>query len=152
MHYIPAYSVSLVRDSSVKMDERPSCTQPIEVAKLLRAVIPDDGSEHLGILLLDVRGKVIGQVEVAHGGLSQCSVSPREIFRPAIAHNAHSILLYHNHPSGDPTPSPDDIQLTHRIRSAGDILGIKVHDHIIIANGLNDFYSLCEHGRMLENF
>jgi hypothetical protein len=58
-HYIPAYSVSLIRDSSVRMDARPTCSEPSKVAGLLRAVIPDDGSEHIGVLLLDVRGKLI---------------------------------------------------------------------------------------------
>lgn len=89
--------------------------------------------EHFVLLCLDVRKNVIHEETVAVGSLTNCYVHPREVFRPAVMHNAHSCILIHNHPSGDPTASDEDIALTRRMDSAGEILGIKLLDHVVVS-------------------
>ena len=101
--------------------------------------------EHFVVLLLDIKNKVIGINTVSIGNLDSSIAHPREVFKPAILSNAGSILLAHNHPSGDPTPSREDIEITHRLVNAGNILGINVLDHIIIGDG---YRSLKEAGHM----
>jgi len=89
--------------------------------------------EHFVIFCLNVRGGAIHRQLVSLGTLSATIVHPREIFYPAIVHNAASIILAHNHPSGDSSPSDEDIGMTQRLVAAGKILGIQVADHVIVA-------------------
>lgn len=96
------------------------------------------------VILLNGKNKIIRDVTVSEGGLNLNIVHPREVFNPAIRDSALSIIALHNHPSGDPTPSLDDIELTKRLVSAGNILGIKLLDHIIIGDGR--FVSLLDKG------
>lgn len=94
--------------------------------------------EHFVVIYLNRKGSVTAANVVSIGGLHSSIVHPREVFKPAILTSSSSMILVHNHPSGDPTPSHEDIELTRRLINAGDILGIKVLDHIIIgANGKN---------------
>lgn len=97
------------------------------------------------VILLDVKNEIIKTVTVAIGGLSQSGVEAREIFKEPIKNSASSIILAHNHPSGDPSPSDSDIVFTKRIYDAGKIFGIEVLDHIIIGNGI--FSSLKKMGK-----
>lgn len=90
--------------------------------------------EHFYAIYLDVRGKVIGYELIAIGGLASVEVAPREMFRGAILAGAFAIVIGHNHPSGDPEPSSEDLQLTKRMMEAGQLLGIEVMDSIIAAN------------------
>ncbi len=98
--------------------------------------------EHFLVMLLDVRNRVLAMPTVSIGGLTSSVAHPREIFREAIQYSAASMILLHNHPSGDPTPSREDIQITKQMIKAGEIMGIPVLDHIILAN--DDFLSLKE--------
>lgn len=101
--------------------------------------------EMVVVILLDVKNEIIKTVTVALGGLSQSGVEAREIFKEPIKCSANSIILAHNHPSGDPSPSDSDIVFTKRIHDAGKIFGIEVLDHIIIGNGI--FSSLKKMGK-----
>lgn len=96
------------------------------------------------VILLDGKNKIIRDVTVSEGSLNLNIVHPREVFNPAIRDSALSIITLHNHPSGDPTPSLEDIELTKRLISAGNILGIRLLDHIIIGDGR--FVSLLDKG------
>jgi len=94
----------------------------------------DSKQEHFIILLLDNKNKVLKEVLISKGTLSTSVVHPREVFNPAIKESAASIILIHNHPSGEPEPSKDDVDLTKRLIETGKVIGIKVLDHIIIGN------------------
>lgn len=100
--------------------------------------------EVVKVILLDPKMQVIRDLTVSEGSLNASIVHPREVMIPAIRESAASIVLIHNHPSGDPTPSHSDIEITHRVTKTGEIIGIKLLDHIII--GGNDFYSFADEG------
>ncbi len=91
--------------------------------------------EEVHVLLLDTRHRVIRRVLVSAGGLSSAGLYPRELFREAIKANASAIVLAHNHPSGDPKPSPDDISTTNSLQKAAFMIGIELVDHIIVGHG-----------------
>jgi DNA repair protein RadC len=100
--------------------------------------------EHFKVILLNIKNHVISVEDISIGSLNSSIVHPREVFKPAIKRSSASIILAHNHPSGDPTPSREDIDITRRLCEAGKILGIEVIDHVIIGNG--SFVSLKEKG------
>ena len=102
--------------------------------------------EHFVCLYLNARNQMIHKEIISIGSLSASIVHPREVFGPAISRFAASIILSHNHPSSDPSPSKDDLELTRRLKNAGEIMGIEVIDHIIVAE--NDFTSIKEKGLM----
>jgi DNA repair protein RadC len=112
------------------------CT-PCDAAALLTSILQDEPAEVFGMLCLTTKNRVIAYHEVSRGQLDASIVHPREVFKVAILANAASIILAHNHPSGDPTPSIDDIQLTRRLVNAGELLGIAVCDHIVIGDGVH---------------
>lgn len=114
--------------------QRAQLRSPRAVAELL---LPQYGSrsvEHFGVVLLDTRRRVLRTTIVSVGTLDASIVHPREIFREATAAGAAALVLFHNHPSGDPEPSADDVQLTRRIMAAGVLMGIDVIDHVILAD------------------
>lgn len=117
---------------------------PQNVVKAIRASIRDKAKEHFKLILLNTRNKIIGISTISIGTLSANSVHPREVFKDAIMHNTASVVLAHNHPSGDPEPSKEDIAITKRLVESGKILGIEVLDHIVI--GKNSFCSFKEKG------
>jgi DNA repair protein RadC len=96
------------------------------------------------VLLLDSRNRLIQEVEVSRGSLNQSLVHPREVFAPALRESAASILVLHNHPSGDPHPSREDCEVTRRLAEAGEILGIRLLDHIVV--GGESYRSLSREG------
>jgi DNA repair protein RadC len=98
------------------------------------AVLQHQASEVFGILCLSTRHDVIAYHEVARGTLDSVLIEPREVFKPAILANAAALVLSHNHPSGDPTPSAEDFQMTTKLISAGTLLGIQILDHIIVGD------------------
>lgn len=113
---------------------------PESVVKVIRATIKDKAKEHFKLVLLNTRNKIISITNVSVGTLNTNLVHPREVFKDAIIHNAASVILVHNHPSNDPEPSEDDLEITKRLVKAGKILGIEVIDHIIITqNGFLSF-------------
>jgi DNA repair protein RadC len=97
-------------------------------------------------LLLDSKNRLIREVRISEGSLNASIVHPREVFAPALKESAAAVLFVHNHPSGDPTPSREDLEITSRLKGAGDLLGIRVLDHIIIGNGA--YVSLADRGEL----
>lgn len=91
--------------------------------------------EYFVVFYLTTRNQIIAREIISIGILNQCLIHPREVFRGAIVRNCHSIILAHNHPSGDTSPSDEDIKVTKRLQDAGDILGIEVLDHVIVGKG-----------------
>jgi DNA repair protein RadC len=133
---------TLVRD----MVERPRLSSPRQMAAYL---LPEYGAfsvEQFGIVMLDSKHRVIRIKLLSVGSLDSTVVHPREVFREAAAEAAAAIILFHNHPSGDATPSPDDVILTARMINAGEIMGIDVVDHLILAN--QTYYSMVESGHV----
>ena len=98
--------------------------------------------EEMKLLMLNTKTKLIGEKDISKGTVNASLISPRELFIEALECNAVSIILLHNHPSGDPKPSESDILLTKRVKQAGDIIGIELLDHIIIGN--NCYISFAE--------
>jgi DNA repair protein RadC len=126
--------------------ERPRYQSPRELACYL---LPQYGTapvEQFGIVMLDTKHRVIRIKLVAVGGVDHAVVEPRDVFREAAIVSASAVVLFHNHPSGDPTPSRDDLKLTDRMIQAGDIMGIEVLDHLILSE--QRYYSLVEAGSM----
>jgi len=123
----------------------PAVTCPAEIVPML-AEIKDHRKEHFLSLYLNARNQVIHRETISIGSLSASIVHPREVFQVAVHHSAASLILAHNHPSGDVTPSKEDLDLTRRLLQAGEIMGVEVLDHIII--GPDDFLSLKEGGLM----
>lgn len=125
-------------------NERPSIHSPTDVVTLLMSEMKELDQEHVKALLLNTKNQVLSVHTIAIGGLNRISLHPRECFKKAIAENSCSIIIVHNHPSGDPQPSQEDIAISEQLKSAGDILGIKVLDHIILGDG--KYISLKEKG------
>lgn len=113
-----------------------------DVFERYRYLVADYQVEVFLAVLLDVKNRRTQDVRVSTGILNGSLIHPREVFAPAVQERAAAVLLVHNHPSGDPSPSPEDREVTKRLRSAGGIVGITVLDHVII--GENSFYSFRE--------
>lgn len=126
--------------------ERITIRSPKDIANLMSEELRYLQKEHFVCLFLNTKNHVLAQETLSMGSLNASIVHPREVFRAAIKRSSASIVCVHNHPSGDPTPSPEDIQLTHRLVEAGTIIGIEVLDHVII--GDQRFISLKEEGFM----
>lgn len=125
-------------------EERPTIHGPADAAAMLQHEMSALEQEHLRVILLDTRNRVIDVVEIYHGSLNSAQVRVAELFKPAIQRMAAAIILTHNHPSGDPTPSPDDVAVTRAVVQAGKLLDIDTLDHLVIGNGR--FVSLKERG------
>lgn len=107
--------------------------------------IHEEPEEYMYMICLNTKNRVIGVFEISHGNVNSSVVGTREVFQKALLANAVSIILMHNHPSGDPSPSIEDVEVTRRLVEAGKILGVQVLDHIIIGDR---YVSLKEKGRM----
>lgn len=107
-------------------------TCPGDVFELYKERFKEEKQENFIVILLDVKNKIIKEELITRGVLDASIVDPREIFKPAIRYSASRLILVHNHPSGDPTPSPEDLDVTEKIMEAGKIVQIKVLDHVII--------------------
>ena len=121
-------------------ETRPSIRCPDDVVNLMMEEMRCLDREHFRALLLNAKNQVLYADRIAVGTLSQSSVHPRELFKNAIKRSAAAVILVHNHPSGDPTPSKEDLDVTRRLAQAGEIIGINVLDHVVI--GDNNFVSL----------
>lgn len=121
-----------------------SIKSPDDAAALVMEEMRHLDREHFVALLLNVKNQVVAKELISIGTLSTSSVHPRELFKPAIRRSAASIILVHNHPSGDPEPSREDLEVTERLVEAGELLGIQVLDHLII--GDNRFVSFKNKG------
>jgi DNA repair protein RadC len=124
--------------------DKPDITCPYDAYSLLAPFLEHLEHEELWVLILNTRSKLISLVKLYQGSTNMSQVRVCEVFRQAIADNACSIIVAHNHPSGDPTPSPEDVALTRVLNQAGNLLDIKVADHLVI--GLNRYVSLKERG------
>ena len=145
MFRVPVVRVALVREGTVKSETRSICG-PADAAAVLRQIIGDYDREAFAVLLVDAKHHVIGVHIAGVGTLDSAQTGPREVFRAAILAGAKAVVLGHNHPSGDPTPSSADLHLTRRLTKAGELLGIPVLDHIII--GESRHLSLLERGEI----
>jgi DNA repair protein RadC len=116
-------------------DERPTVNSPADAAALVAYEMSALEQEHLRVILLDTRNRVLDIVEVYKGSVNSSQVHVGELFKPAIRRNATALIVVHNHPSGDPTPSPDDVTVTRAIVQAGKLLDVDVLDHMVIGQG-----------------
>jgi DNA repair protein RadC len=115
-------------------DDRPQFMSPREVAAYLMPRFGARGVEQFGVMLLDTRHRLIRTTLLTVGVLDATYMHPRELFREALTGAAAAVVLFHNHPSGDPTPSGDDVLLTMRLFEAGVVIGIPVVDHVVVAD------------------
>ncbi len=118
---------------SEKSPRKISCAE--DVFNLFHKKLKDKKEEHFYIIMLNTQNIIIGEELISKGILDASIIHPREIFRPAIRNSASKIILVHNHPSGNPTPSKEDLQITKQLMKAGEEIGIRVIDHVIIGNG-----------------
>lgn len=133
--------VSLVRE---RADHPYSMRNGTDVAELVRVFLRDDPRERFVVVYLDGRNKPIAVHDAHIGSACATTVHPREVFGPALALSAVSIVVAHNHPSGDPTPSGEDKATTDRLREAGELLGIPLLDHVVL--GAARYYSFATEG------
>ncbi|MDU5108832.1 MAG: DNA repair protein RadC [Clostridium sp.] len=129
---------------SVLLKERDKISSPNDIAKILMKDMVFLKQEVLRLVMLDTKNNIIGLKDVFVGSLNTSIVHPREIFKEALKRSSSSIIVCHNHPSGDPTPSKEDIDITIRLKECGKIIGIDLLDHLII--GKNQYVSLKEKG------
>lgn len=120
-------------------------TQPRQVYEIFRNLRLET-KEHFIVLHMDGKNRIVCLDRVSVGSLNQSIVHPREVFKTALLSSAAAVLLIHNHPTGDPTPSPEDIAITTRLKEAGELLGIRVLDHVII--GDDRYISFVETGNL----
>jgi DNA repair protein RadC len=125
---------------------RAQLRSPRDAATYLLAMFGNRAVEQFGIVLLDSKHRVLRTTIVASGTLNSTIVQPRDVFREAMLGAAASVVAFHNHPSGDPSPSPDDVELTRRLRAAGILMGIEVVDHIVLGDAR--YCSLKEMGQL----
>lgn len=116
-------------------DEKPAINSPADAAALVQYEMSALEQEHLRVMLLDRRNRVLESVEVYKGSVNSSQVRVGELFKDAIRTNASAIIIIHNHPSGDPTPSPDDVAVTRAIVQAGKLLDVEILDHLVIGQG-----------------
>ena len=124
--------------------ERPIISSPADIANLIMPFIGSLDHEELWVILLDTRNRLLKLVKLYQGSINSSQVRVAEVFRQAIIENAPAIILAHDHPSGDPTPSPDDVAVTRAIVQAGKLLDISLLDHLIV--GGSRWVSLKERG------
>ncbi len=119
-------------------------TSPRQIFDYFHHELRNCRKEYFLVLLLDGKNRIIRRLQISEGSLNQSIVHPREVFVQAVRESAAAVILLHNHPTGDPAPSAEDIAITRRIREAGEIIGIKVLDHIIVGDG--EYFSFVERG------
>ena len=143
---INIYKIKMIKEDTVEYSN--TIKSPADVAALARDVLEmhEMAEENFIILCLNTKNKIAGVHTISIGSLNASIVHPREVFKVALLNNANGIICLHNHPSGDPEPSREDIEITHRLANAGNILGINVLDHVII--GEQRYVSLKEQGAM----
>jgi DNA repair protein RadC len=143
----------LARRSRLVRAAPAAMASPEDAHACVAPLLDDPAQEHFVVVVLDVRNRPRRIVRVAMGSVDRCAVDPREVFAPAIREHGSAVLVAHNHPSGDPTPSFEDIALTRRLARAGEMLGLPVLDHIIVGSGpfvrqSKRFVSLAELGML----
>lgn len=132
------------RLAAQSVEDRPAVHSPGDAAELVKYEMAALTQEQLWVMLLDTRNRVLAIEKIYKGSLNSSMVRIGELFKPAIQRNAASILVVHNHPSGDPTPSPEDVALTRGVLQAGKLMDIELLDHLVIGQGR--FVSMKEKG------
>lgn len=127
------YAVAIARERSAIAGDLLS--HPEAVVRYLHLRYGRSTQELMGALYLDVRNRLIGEAELYLGTLCRAAVEPRAVFEKALAVKAAGFILFHNHPSGDPSPSAEDLVFTRRLADAGEIMGIRLVDHLVVAGG-----------------
>lgn len=143
---IDVVEIRMVKDHSIPYGGQ-TMSSPKAIAELARGFIGEEAREMVVAIYLDVKYKATAIHTVSVGNASSSLVHPREVFKAAILSNASSIILVHNHPSGDPTPSFEDGMITEKIQNAGKIMGIPLADHVIIGDE-GAYYSFKEYDRI----
>ncbi len=146
MKRVNIVSIQLVKEKSLSYVTN-VVTCPKDASVIAEDFLKGVDREHFVVMCLDTKNKVNAINTVSIGGLNSCPVHPREVFKAAILSNSASIILVHNHPTGDTTPSREDKEVSKRLVEAGEILGIGVFDHIIVGEN-GKFISLKERGDM----
>jgi len=129
-----ALELSKRLEADVGENPNPILKSPEDVAAEVRGQLKGKMKEHFWVLCLDTRNRLINSKLVSIGSLDTSIVHPREVFKEAVSSSAASVIFVHNHPSGDPEPSKEDVELTKRLVKAGEIIGIDVLDHIIVCD------------------
>ena len=141
---LPLYTTRLVREGEFTFAEREQVNTPEAVAEVLQDYFRNRDREEFLVVLLDTGNTIIGLSCISVGGLAASIVEPRQVFKVAILANASSIILTHQHPSGNPEPSSDDVRITMQLVKAGKLMGVQVLDHLIITD--SGYTSLAERG------
>lgn len=149
MKEIPIVKLKTVRESSVPYDHD-NLNAPANAANLFRSLIDDSDREVFAVCATDSKLRPVMLHVIGVGGIDCCPYSVSNIFKTAILSNASSIFIAHNHPSGDVSPSDEDISTTKKVRAAGKVLGIELIDHLIIGNNSGVYYSFKDSGKMEE--
>lgn len=146
MKVFTKYKLELIKEESHKYEVDTKISKPQDLVDVLNLVcrINNNTEEVMLLLTLNTKNVITGWFEVSRGSINESIVHPREIFKRALTNNATSIVVAHNHPSGDPNPSKEDINITNRLKECGKLLGINLIDHIII--GDEKYVSLKEKG------
>ena len=135
------YKMSLLKSKISEVEVKFSCSKDVAENSFIHKLFTDQDNdkEKLYLIILNVKNSVIGYSLISMGSLTASIVHPREVLKPAILASAASIIIIHNHPSGDPEPSTDDIAITNRIAKASSIMGINFLDHIILGFEADEF-------------
>lgn len=145
---VPCYTVRLVRERSLKIPQV-NVRGPDAVAALLQQYLKGADREHFIVMMLNAQHDVVGIHTVAIGAIDASVIHAREVFKPAILANAVALIVGHNHPSGNPTPSMEDRHVTKQLCDAGSLLGIPIIDHVIVGTAPPfAFYSFAQAGTM----
>ncbi len=143
LHLLAAFELGR-RLQALPPRSRPAIHRPADAASLVMDDLRFRETEHFWVLLLNTRHEVLDRIELTHGGLASSPVHPREVFKAAVRTSAAAVILVHNHPSGDPTPSRADLAMTARLCRAARVMGIPILDHLIV--GDSRYVSLRERG------
>lgn len=141
------FTAQLVKEA--EREYNTAATGPDKVAAIAREALQLDSKlqEEFWTLFVNVKCEITGAAMISRGGMSSSTAGAREVFRAAIISGAYAVILIHNHPSGDATPSAEDISTTKRLIAAGQILGVQVLDHVIIGGAFSDtYYSMKDNG------
>lgn len=143
---VPLYTTRLVRERTFTFPTRDQVRSPSDAAAVLAEYFSDRDREEFVVAFLDTANTLTGLHVASVGGLAASIVEPRQVFKAAVLANAAAVLLAHNHPSGNPEPSREDVAVTRQLVEAGKVMGIPVHDHLILTD--HRYTSLAERGLM----
>ncbi len=141
---IPVYRIAMIKEKSAISVEQKKIGSPQDVFEVVHEYLADVDREHFLTLLLNTKNGIVGVNTASIGTLNSSLVHPREVFKAAIIAGSAAVILVHCHPSGNPTPSNEDLEITRRLVEAGKIIGIEVLDHVIVGDGC--WVSLKERG------